>query len=175
MKPYYFLFGILVFLLGIILCAGLVPEVVGATGVDHPQFKGMKVSPSNIDQQPSTRYLGYLFGLGIISLFGTMLFIGNRKKGQMTSISKPLIIGILIYIVVFSSMVFSHWSYSDNNGSDFILSMPKPTAWMILGVWFVPLIITITYILKFEEAIISDEEIAEFNEYVKGLKEHGSI
>lgn len=175
MKPFYFLFFILLFLLVIIGLAGMVPEVIGATGVDHPKFKGMKISPANIDQQTSTRWLGYLFGLAIILLFGVMLFIGNRKKGAITSIGKPLAFGIIIYLIVFSMMVFSHWSYAINDGGPFSLLMPTPTAWMIYGVWFVPLIITFSYIFNFEDAIISDDEIQEFHAFLKEQKSDGSI
>lgn len=175
MKAYYLLFFILLSLLAIIGLAAIFPEVAGATGADHPQFPGMKISPANIDQQSSTRWLGYLFGLGIIALLGMMLFIGNRKKEAMTSIGKPLIIGILIYFIVFSFMVFSHWSYAANNGGEFSMLMPKPTAWMIYGVWFAPLIITFLYISKFEEAIISEDEIQEFQTFLKEQQADGSI
>ena len=175
MKPFYLLFFVLLSLLLIIALAAVFPEVVGATGADHPEFIGMKISPANIDQQTSTRWLGYLFGIGIICLFGVMLFIGSLKKGVMTSIGIPLLVGIVVYLVVFSLMVFSHWSYAKHGGGDFSLFMPKPTAWMIYGVWFVPLIITIAYVLKFEEAIISDQEIEDFHAFIKEQNVDGSI
>ena len=170
MKLFHILFIILVALLAIILLAAVTPEVVGATGAPHPEFKGMFVSPANIDLEPHTRWLGYLFGLGIIALFGIMLFIGNRKGGKVTSIGKWLTIGLVLYILVYTLMVISHWSYAAENGGPFFLFMPAPTAWMIFGAWFVPLVITFAYVFKFEDAVISDEEIESFHQYLKEQK-----
>ena len=167
MRLFHLLFVVLLFLLAIIVLAGVLPTVPGATGAPHPEFPGMFISPADIDQEDHTRWLGYLFGLGIIALFGIMLLVGNRKKGKFTSIRPWLIIGLIIYTLVYTGMTVSHWSYSLNEGGPFILSMPAPTTWMIVGVWFVPFIITIAYILKFEDAVISDQEIEEFERFIE--------
>lgn len=166
MKYIYILLVVLIALLALVLLAAVTPQVENATGVLHPEFPGMFISPANIDQAVHTRWIGYLFGLGIIFLFGIMLFIGNRKKGKLTSIGPWLYVGLLVYMLAYSMMVFSHWDYTLNHDSSFFLSMPKPTAWMIYVVWFVPLVITIAFIVKFESAIISDEEIDEFQDYL---------
>lgn len=166
MKYFLLLLSILISLLGIILLLYFSPTVEGATGSAHPTFPGMFISEANIDQSLHTRWLGYLFGLAIILLFGTMLLIGNRKKGKLTSIGPWLYFGIFMYLLVYSLMVFSHWSYGSSTVADFIFYMPTPTAWMIYAVWFVPLIITIGFIVKFEDAIISEEEIRDFRKFL---------
>lgn len=174
MKLFYALFAILLLLLTIILLAAISPEVVGATGVPHPDFKGMLISPANIDEVTHTRWLGYLFGTGIIALFGVMLFIGNRKKGRITSMGKWLWLGIIAYFLVYTALVISHWMYAANKGGPFVFSMPVPTAWMIFGAWFIPLIITIAYVVKFDDAVISEEEIESFHEYLKEQNKSGA-
>lgn len=171
MKLFHVLFVVLVFLLVIILMAGVLPQVPGASGSLHPEIPGMFISKANIDDQAHTRWLGYLFGVGIIALFGAMLLIGNRKKGKVTSIGKWLILGLVLYFLAYTGMVLSHWSYREQTLEDFVFFMPAPTAWMIIGVWFVPSIITIAYILKFEEAIISGKEIQEFEEFIDQEKD----
>ncbi len=171
MKLFYILFFVLIFLLSIILIAAVSPEVIGATGAPHPEFEGMLISPANIDQEPHTKWLGYLFGFGVITLFGVMLFIGNRKKEKITSIGKWIGLGLIVYLIVYTGLVVSHWSYVKNDGGDFFMFMPIPTAWMIFGAWFVPLIITLAYTLKFEEAVISDQEIKEFHDFLASQEE----
>ena len=140
-----------------------------ATGFPHPnpEFKGMYVSKANIDQEPHTRWLGYLFGLGIISLLTSLLVMGNRKNGKPTGIIKWIGITMVIYAMAYSGMVISHWQYAANDGGSFFQFMPVPTAWMIMGIWFIPLILTLVYIVKFEDWIISDEEIKEFHLYLE--------
>lgn len=163
MKSVYALLICLLALLLIMLLAWIWSPLAQATGVPHPEYKGMYISVANIDEARHTRWLGYFFGLGIIGVFGSFLFLGNRKKGKLTPISQWLWIGIVMYSIAYSGMVFSHWEYVAEGGGAFVLSMPIPTAWMICGVWFVPAIITLVYILKFESWIISEEEIATFH------------
>ena len=166
MKLFYLLLCVLLFLLSIILLAGLIAPIPAATGIPHPEFSGMYIAPNNIDQVTHTRWLGYLFGLGILGLFTAMLFIGNLKAGKITTIGKWLGMAMIVYMIVFSFMVFSNWTYVNQVEHSFFDFMPIPTAWMIYAVWFAPLIITIAYITKFEEAIISDQEIEAFHKFL---------
>ena len=126
MNLFKILFEILLSILAVIIIAAIAPEVPQVTGVPHPEFKGMFVGPNNIDQVSHTRWLGYFYGVGIICLFANFLIIGNRKKGRPTSIRKWIVATMVIYLVVFTFMVMSHWSYSDNDGGPFALLMPAP-------------------------------------------------
>ena len=167
MSLFHNLFITLLLLLVIIALAAILPEVQNATGVPHPEYKGMFISPTNIDADMNTRSLGFFFGSGIIAVFGLMLMIGNRKNGKVTPIKKWLIIGMLTYYAVFIGLTMSHTRYTIFDGGPFFMSMPVPTAWMIFGAWFTPLIITIAYVWTFERNIISQEEIEEFHQYLK--------
>jgi len=42
---------------------------------------------------------------------------------------------------------------------------------MIYGMWFVPVIITIAFVVFFEKAVISDQEIKEYEDYIKSRPE----
>lgn len=170
MKYIYLLLGSLLVLIGVVLLAQIWSPVDFAFGYPHPEYKGMMISKANIDQQPHTRWLGILFGAGIIALFGSFMLIGNRKKGKLTGLGKYVIIGIGAYFLAYTGLVVSHWSYVANDGGAFFASMPIPTAWMIFGVWFVPLIITVSYILNFEKEIISENDIKEFQDFLESYK-----
>ena len=173
MKLIHALLAVLVSLLLIILLAAVMPEVQDATGVPHPDHynhetnKGMSVSKANINQVPHTRWLGYLFGLGVIGLFASFIFIGSRKKGRLTGISKWLTIGFGVYILAYTGMCVTHWNYTNTGEANFFIWMPTTTAWMIYGVWFVPLIITVAYVIGFERWIISPEEEADLHSFLQ--------
>lgn len=156
----------LISLIVIVILAQFWSPVEFANGYPHPTYKGMFISKANIDQFPHTRWLGYLFGVSIITLFGSLTLIGVRQKGMLTSLGRYVYIGIGAYLIVFSGMVFSHWKYVANDGGPFFASMPVPTAWMIFGVWFVPLIITISFIVKFDDSVISEDDITAFRSYL---------
>jgi len=132
MSPFKILLAILITLLLIIVGLAVSPQVPAATGMPHPEYGvNILIAPNNIDQEPHTRWLGYFYGLGIIGIFWSFLTIGTRKKGQRTVMVKWIAICFVLYLFVYTMMTRSHWSYTDNAGGDFVLSMPEPTAWMI--------------------------------------------
>ena len=167
MKLFTNLLVVLLSLLLIIILAAWIDPIEATTGIPHPEYNGMFVAPDTIDQHSHTKWLGYLFGLGILALFTLMLLIGNRKRGKVTTIGRWIVGGMILYVIAYTFMVLSNWNYLSEEVDSFIGSMPAPTAWMIYVVWFIPLVITISYILKFEEAIISEEEIEAFHEFLK--------
>jgi len=167
MKPFIaFLIAICTLILIIFLAYSISP-IEGLTGAAHPEFPGMKVSPYNTDLFSHTKWLGYSFALGIIWLFISILIIGSRKKGQTTGMSKWIGVFGILYSIVFSLMIFSNWAYVNESNASFFGQMPRPTAWMIYVVWLSPLFLTLLYVFKFEDWVISPEEEAELKEYLK--------
>ena len=156
----------LIALVVIITLAQFWAPIQDAYGVSHPTCPEMMISAVNIDDEPHTRWLGYLFGMGVMAVLGTMILIGVRKKGRTSLLSQDVYIGLVCYVIAYSGMVISHWHYNTIDDSNFFASIPIPTAWMILGVWFVPLIITITFIRRYDNSVISEEEITEFRKYL---------
>ena len=168
MSAFKILLAVLIGLLIIIVGLAVSPQVPMATGMPHPEFgTNILIAPNNIDQESHTRWMGYLYGLGIIGVFWTFITIGTRKKGKKTVMFRWVAACFIIYIIVYTMMTRSHWSYTEHNGSDFIFSMPAPTAWMIYGMWFIPIIITLAFVVFFEKAVISDEEITEFEIFIQ--------
>lgn len=172
MSAFKVLLAVLVGLTLVVIGLAISQQVPFATGMPHPEFgTNILIAPNNIDQESHTRWLGYLYGLGVIGIFWTFITIGTRKKGKRTVMFKWVSACFVIYILVYTMMTRSHWAYTENKGSEFVLSMPEPTAWMIYGMWFVPVIITIAFVVFFEKAVISDQEIKEYEDYIKSRPE----
>ena len=75
--------------------------------------------------------------------------------------TKGLLIFGVVYLALFSCMIFSNWSYVHDQNHTFFWDMPRPTAWMIYAVWLSPLIVTAIYVVNFERWVISPEEEEE--------------
>ena len=163
---FYGLLGVLLSLITIVLIAWLLPVIPGATGIPHPEFKGILIAPKTIDMDPVMKWVGYVWGLGVIMIFALMLFIGNRKKGKKTIVYPWLLASIALYLIIFSIMVYTNWEYLSKDESYFFWFLPKPTAWMIFGMWFCPIVITYAYIYHFETGIISEEEVRDFHDQI---------
>jgi len=161
--------GLLLVLLGllvVLIAAWVGPEVKYATGIRHPDYPSILIGVHHIDQLPFTRWLGFAFGIGVILIFSLVLLIGNRKAGQITSIKRILLVAMGLYFIIYTIMVVCNWSYMNEEATSPFLSLPPPTAWMIFGMWFCPMIITYMYITRFEEYIISEEEERAFFDFL---------
>lgn len=167
-----FLVWLIAFLI-LIACLWLVPGVPDATGGLHPEFKTMLKSGDSMADTPATKWMAYLFGLGIIGIFGFALVAGARKKEAVLDqkIRRFIIFTVLVYAVVFTLTTFSYWSYHQSNSMEYFGGFPKPTAWMLYGCWFTPLLLTITYYYKFQSWVITPEEEEQFDKIVKARRE----
>ncbi len=147
-------------LLAIILALAVLPPIPYATGYPHPEIEGLLISKATIDDRADTRLLGFAYGFFIILLMGLMLYTGSLRNGKPTKMARHISVGIAAYLLVYCGMVFEHWRYGKGN-EDFFYWLPKPTAWMIIGMWFVPLMITFTFYFKFEKYVLSRNEEAK--------------
>ena len=143
-----------------------VPE--NATGLTDTIFPTLNRSGVTVASNPTVKWLSFLFGIGIISIFGFMVFIGGRKKDAVSrkQLYRVLAIGIALLLFVYTMMMQSWWSYVETNSMDYFMGLPKPTAWMIFGIMLVPSFITFFYAIKFEEWIYTEKDEERFAEIV---------
>lgn len=160
------LFGLLI----IALWTSEVPQNV--TGLTDTTFPTLNRSGDTVATNPTVKWLSYLFGIGIIGIFGFMVFIGGRKKDEAVrkKIYRVLAIGITAFLLVYTMMVQSWWHYVETNNMDYFLGLPKPTAWMLFGMMLIPLIITFFYTTRFEEWIYTAEDEVKFLEIMENRK-----
>ena len=166
MKDYYpYLFSLSLVLL-VILALALVPGVPEATGQVHPEFKTMLKSSNSQASSPAVRYLGFAFGLGIIGIFVASLFWGSKRAKDGGFKKSDLLIGLGIYLFTYCGLVFSSWQY-DHVEAPLFGGLPIPTAWMLYGIWFVPVVFIYLYVRGFEKHVISPEEEEAFQEIMR--------
>jgi len=104
--------------------------------------------------------------MGIISVFGFTVSFGAKRKGRLGAIRTWLIIGMIAYLSVFTLLTMTYWDYAEKGTGSFIGGLPVPTALMLYGLGTVPLILTLTYIIKFRDWILTEEDEARFQELV---------
>lgn len=161
---------ILVFILmGLMLYIEPLPNAVGS--IDS-MYNSLLVSGAPITQNSTLKWVAWLFGICILSIFLVCVYIGayNRNIQLNKTIIKSLSIGAALYIMVYILMVNSWWSYTDINSFDYFLGLPKPTAWMMFGLLFCPFFLSYFYIFKFDDWIYNPEDDAKFQEILKNRK-----
>jgi len=153
-------FGILI----IALWTSDVPH--NATGIVDAEYKTLLHSGQTVASTSTTKWLAYFFGMGIICIFGFVLFMGGRKKevAIRKQVYRVLAIGLVLYLLVYTAMVTSWWNYVETNSMEYFMGLPKPTAWMVFGMLLIPFFISYFYITKFEDWIYTKEDEKRFLE-----------
>lgn len=167
----FFLIFLITFII-LIITLWIVPTPKAATGTVHPEFSTLLKSSGNIVDIPLGRYLAYAFGLGVIGCFAFLLYVGTNKKNKeaQSGIRKVYWLTFIAYVFVYTLTFWSYLDYHDGISNNYFGGFPAPTAWMLYGMWFVPGILTLAYIFKFQNWILTEEEEAEFYEIVKARR-----
>lgn len=144
-----------------------------AIGTVDSDFKTLRHSGQTVATTSATKWLAYLFGMGILGIFGFVIFIGGRKQDAdiRKKMYRVLGIGMFLYFLVFNAMVNSWWNYVDTNSMEYFMGLPKPTAWMFFGLMVIPFFMSFFYITKFNQWVYTDEDEARFKEILEKRKQ----
>lgn len=166
MKDYYaFLFVSSTTLL-IILALVFVEPVEQASGKQHSEYGTMVQSVNSQFSSTAVKYLGFGFGLCIIGIFSLCLILGGKKANGKGFRKRDIFLGMALYLLTYIGLVLSSWEY-DMIEAPIIGGLPVSTAWMLYGIWFVPVVLIMLYVWGFERFVISPEEEAAFQKIVE--------
>ena len=161
--------------MGIILFTEELPFEIGEDGtktylghgIAHPQFDSMLRGGDGAQRHEKILWLGWAFGALQCAFFVACLIFGAQKKGVYGPTLRPLLIGGLIYIAIFTVLIYSY----DKNlpaGAEapLFLSFPHATAWMLYGIWGFPLFFAAIFFIKYDSWIFREEDLVEFRSIV---------
>jgi len=116
-------------------------------------LKSVKTSQSTL-----TLWFSFLFGVFSICLFTLFLYIGLSGKKFLRKKLVVMVIGLILYVGIFSLGFASYLRYIQNDSFRVFLGFPAPTAWMLYGIWFFPLFFTFIYVIKFNDWVLKPED-----------------
>lgn len=165
-----------VLLIGILILLGSIfwstpPE--NATGFIHESFPTMQHSGTSVAESADAKWLAYFFGVGILLIFVLTLALGAQKSSPSKNrfIIRLIVTGALIYLFAFTAMVIAYWQFTGEQSIKYVLGFPLPTALMLFALGAAPFVFTIFYILKFDDWIITPEELQQFRTIVAARRE----
>jgi len=162
MKISIVLFSLLV---GICLALGIVlmtEEPEGAAGVGHPEFSSMLQGGDGAQRLAPVRLVSRILGVLLILFFVALLVLGTRRKKSFPTERRLLWMGTLAYVGFFLAMTVAYDAYASSGSDVLVLSFPPPTALMLYGVGFTPLVFVFLYMLRFDPWILDDDELGRF-------------
>lgn len=141
---------------------GTVAQVVRGHGVPNPAVGTMLAGGEGAARYENVWWLGLAFGLLQVVFFVGALAFGANKKSGLGPLKVPFIVGGIAYAAVFTAMVLAHRSYAASDTHSLFLGFPIPTAWMMYGVWLVPLVFMFAYLFLFDSWIYTEEDRNRF-------------
>ncbi len=138
--------------------------------VDHPEFANMQQSGSDAGPDTALLWIGWSFGALQIVLFTAMLALGARNRRGLRGLSGPLIAASLVYLAIWSALVFTYRGQLNVEDPALFLGFPVATAWMLFGIWPFPLIFTFYYVVGFDRWIATPEDLAELDRTLERLR-----
>ena len=160
------LLGLSAVLMGVMGASRLLPAATHPTARLHPEAASLLQSTGGLADQPETLWLGYAIGLLILGLMAVCVWIGLRKQDAGTPLTRWMMIGFAGYALVFTGLTITYAQYAADPSGSFFGGFPLPTAWMIYGMWFFPLLLVGLYMVMFDRWVLTEDDLARFQDLV---------
>lgn len=139
-------------------------------GVAHPEYSTMLRGGSGKDRHDHVLWLGWFFGAVISTLFVSCLAFGARRKDVVGPLKVPIAIGGVIYVLIWTAIVWSYRGYMNGDTEGRFLALPIPTAWMVYGFWLFPVFFIVFFVVTYDKHFWNDELESEFNAILEAKK-----
>lgn len=137
---------------------------VPVTGAAHPTISTMLVGGDGEAKHERVFALGVAFGVLEIVFFSVCLALGVARKGEVGKLAGPIAVGAALHVATFLAMIVTYRHYRTDADPGLFLGLPVPTAWMMYGLWWVPMVFIVLYIAAFDRHVFSEDDLKRFNE-----------
>ena len=172
-KLAWIMFAVLLAMCLVVGIALSIDEVPRGHGAEHPTYPSMQQAPPGAERHAKVLWFGYAFGVLQIVLYVACIALALRRGGRLGRRAIPLLVGGAIYLATFTAMVVAYRQYALTGEADLFLGFPAPTAWMLFGVWPVPLWFLFLYVLSYDRWIFTPDDMKRFRQIVDDRRRRG--
>jgi hypothetical protein len=145
---------------------GTTERVVKSHGYEHPQYPTMEHGGPGAERHAVTLWVGWAFATVCILFFVGCLLLGAARHGELGPAKTPFIVGTAIFMAIFTALIFSYRAYMTEDTHSLFLSFPRPTAWMLFGVWPFPIYFMVLYYALFDRWHFTEKDQQRLDEIV---------
>ena len=150
---------------------GTTQRVIKSHGYTHERFPTMKQGGPGAERHAVTLWIGWAFVTLCVLFFAGCLSMGMTRRGTLGPTKAPLVFGTVVLIGIFTALVFSYYRYMHEDTHTLFLSFPRPTAWMLLGVWPFPVFFMVLYYRVFDRWYFTAEDEKRLEEITAGRRQ----
>lgn len=162
------LLGLLISMLGLVIWSFFVPGSMDGTAEAHKEITGMLQSKGNAVDNPLMVLIGSLLGILAVSVIGINVWVGVLKGGQENTLGRWMLRAFGIYVLIFGAISWTYLGFiEDPITTQFIGAFPIPSAIMIYGVWFFPLVFVGLYTFMFKTHVLTHKDVQTFRDMVQ--------
>ena len=118
-----------------------------------------------------TLWIGWGFAVLCVLFFSGCLLLGISRNGKLGPAKAPVIVGTIAFAAVFTGLIFSYYAYMREDTHRLFLSLPKPTAWMLFGVWPFPLYFVAVYYFLFDRWHYTEQDEKRLEEILAARRQ----
>jgi len=133
------------------------PELVATP---HPAYPSMLVSGSGAPGNSWTLWAGYVSGVLVLGVLIAFVFIGVSPKSKLGR--RLMGVSSALYVVTFIALLVTDATYATEGFTGTIFGFPPPTAWMIHGMWHIPWLMVLVYVVLWDSVSYTPEAEARF-------------
>ncbi len=141
-------------------------HLVKTHGYIHDRFPSMRQGGPSLERHGAATWLGLVFVLVQVLFYGGCLAMGASRNGRLGPMKTPIIAGTAVLGLIFVALFWSYLRYINTESPTLFLSLPRPTAWMLLAVWPMPVFFMIAYYRLFDSWFFTAEDERRLEELV---------
>ena len=169
MRIHTFLFCLLVAMCLVVGTVLLIAEKADSHGVAHDKFPAtMQQGGSGAERHEHLRVLGWALATLQVVFMVTCLTLGVVKRRERRG---PFLVVGSLFVLLFTLLMIADAAYARGESEQLVLSFPLPTALMLYGVYGIPVLFMLVYMVKFDSWILTPEDIERYRKLVKEKRE----
>ena len=165
------LFVILLAMCGVVGWLAFQEPAANQAGIAHPDHPAMALGADGVARHQGLLGVGFLFAFLIVAFFIGLLFFGLQRRGEAVRGWAPILAVAVLFVGVFVALFVTYARYMESpDPQRLFLGFPPPTAWMLYGVWGVPLLFIVLYVIRFNEWVFGASEETAYQDLLESVR-----